>query len=169
MLCMQYSQKDYDSLLLLQHDINQKNYVIDFYINNLPKTESLNNYILAFNASYNSYILKISNLICFYIIMGFLPKDKDKNNAHVTEMVEIFKKDSSKNKKEVDGFIFPKSIASIIEEKGCYDKIIENSPAIIKTFIGQFGDEIILKQKIESTFMDLIISEERKIDDELYN
>lgn len=168
MMSKKYSLTDYDNLRNLWDDMSKKKFIIDLNIKNLPKTEFLNNYILAFDALYKSYVSTISNLEFFNMIMSNLPEDKKKYKTYVTEFLDSIERKDSEDSKKTDGLVSPKSIASIIKNKGCYDEIEENAPTLIGCFIIQFYKENNLKQKFESTIMDLVISEEKRIDGELY-
>lgn len=167
MMSNNYTLNDYNSLRNLWDDIDEKRLIIELNIKKIPKTIFLDNYILASNASYNSYVFKIKNLAYFHIIMTPLPENKKKRHTYVEDLLDNIGKIDFNNSEKTDASNLPKSIVSIIKENGNYDKIDDYAPLLIGSFISQFGTEI--KPKLTSTIIDLVQSEEKRIDDELYN
>lgn len=167
MLKGKFLSSDVNILNNLIRDVDCKGLKIDILLKPIPKSEYIIEYDKIYNQLYNGYGCLIGDLISFIDLMKDLPTDKQIAKTYILQLIEDNKAiDANIFKNNVPGFVKPKSIFEIIEEKQYFDNIEKYSSEIIKERLLQpLNVESELKEKLKTTIINLIDHEYKCINE----
>jgi len=170
-----YDQEDYKCLTNLLSDVNEKKTILGMLFPENLEPDFLKKYDFAFDKLYVIYTFTITDVTAFFSFIKNFPKEKSGVSFYVQNwlsLIERHYKDHDIRIEDIEIFPNKKTIVSIVKEKvkekGDYDHIKENASDILRSFFEGTEKDNSLKSNFGSVVTELLKSEEKRIDDDLY-
>lgn len=165
MIAGNFEEDDENCLSNLMKDLDEKGFALSMYLPKTLELDFLKKYNVVFNRLCSNYLYIIKDLGSFLSLIKNLPKDEMIIIPYVEQWLGIDDWHIMGIKPENVAEFFPqKSIKSIVKEIGNYQNIKENVPSILSTRLMETLNDNSFEE-FKSIIMELIESEEKRIDD----